>query len=150
MKITLTRFANNGQATLSTVIVDGVPFFAIEDEPREVTVADETRIPAGTYAIKLRDDGGMTKHYAEMFPDMHAGMLWLQDVPGFEWIYIHIGNFESQTSGCILIGEGCRAPARDRWAVTESKAGYERFYRLVMAAAMAGELEVEIIDRDRG
>jgi hypothetical protein len=46
----------------------------------------------------------MTKRYADKFGDMHKGMLWLQNVDNFEWVYIHIGNREDQTDGCILVG----------------------------------------------
>ena len=35
---------------------------------------------------------------------MHKGMLWLQDVPGFEYILIHTGNTDEHTSGCLIVG----------------------------------------------
>lgn len=148
MKTLQTRFANNGRATVSTLIVEGVPFFVLEDEPRSIKVPGETRIPAGTYKIGLRASPSMDAKYLEWFPDMHLGMLWLQDVPGFEWIYDHVGNLESHTAGCRLIGQGCRVPEREPWSLLESKAGYERYYRMVVDAAVSGELRTEIVDAD--
>ena len=37
----------------------------LEDEYREVKVEGETRIPAGTYEIKLRTEGRMNERYCE-------------------------------------------------------------------------------------
>lgn len=76
----------------------------LEDERRDVKVPGETRIPAGRYEILLRHEGGLTEKYQAKFPDMHKGMLWLQGVPGFDWIYIHVGNTANDSEGCILVG----------------------------------------------
>ncbi len=98
------RFYSDHKATQGVMVVNGSMVYTLEDEKREVKVRGETRIPAGTYQIKLRNEGGMTKRYADKFGDMHKGMLWLQNVDNFEWVYIHIGNREDQTDGCILVG----------------------------------------------
>lgn len=79
--------------------------YTCEDEGREIKLAGETRVPAGRYEIQLR--GGetpMNRRYRERFGAFHVGMLWLQAVPGFEFVYIHIGNDDDDTSGCILVG----------------------------------------------
>ena len=104
MLIKMKRFYSDHKATQGVMVVNGSMVYTLEDEKREVKVRGETRIPAGTYQIKLRNEGGMTKRYADKFGDMHKGMLWLQNVDNFEWVYIHIGNREDQTDGCILVG----------------------------------------------
>lgn len=76
----------------------------LEDEAREVKVRGETRIAAGRYEVLLRNEGGMTGRYAQRFPEIHKGMLWLQGVPDFEYVYIHTGNTDDHTEGCILVG----------------------------------------------
>ena len=65
----------------------------------------ETRIPSGTYRITLRTVGGFTAKYAKRFKDIHKGMLWVRDVPNFQYILIHCGNTDEHTSGCLLLGK---------------------------------------------
>ena len=104
MIIRVLRFHGTSKATGGVLSVDGnVIGFTCEDEKREVKIKNETRIPAGMYEIKMRKKGAMHEKYAKKFKN-HAGMLELQNVLGFTYIYIHIGNRESETSGCILVG----------------------------------------------
>ena len=148
MKLTAIRFAGNDDTSLSLLWIDKVfECFGLEDERREVKVAGETRIPPGTYRITLRDEGGMTGRYRARFPDMHQGMLWLRDVPGFEWVYIHIGNTEDHTEGCLLVGQGCDTGG-DQWRVSRSAAAYKALYHNVLDAAVVGDLTIEIVDGD--
>ncbi len=108
MELELIRTNSGKDSTLGAL---GVPLekeflcYTCEDEFREIKVMHETRIPDGRYEIRLRTIGNIHPKYAKRFPDMHKGMLWLQDVPGFEWIYIHMGNNDEHTSGCILVGQ---------------------------------------------
>lgn len=78
--------------------------YTLEDEHREEKVMHETRVPAGRYRITLRKVGGFHKRYSDKYPNMHKGMLWVRDVPGFEYILIHTGNHDEHTSGCLLTG----------------------------------------------
>ncbi len=79
--------------------------YTLEDEYREEKIMHETRIPAGTYEITLRTVGGFHAKYTERYGDMHKGMLWVRNVPGFEYILIHTGNTDEHTSGCLLLGD---------------------------------------------
>ena len=79
--------------------------YTLEDEYREDKEMHETRIPAGTYSITLRTVGGFHAKYTEKYGDMHKGMLWVRNVPGFEYILIHTGNTDEHTSGCLLVGD---------------------------------------------
>lgn len=133
MKLFVKRHRTTDDATGGLLMVDGSAFgFTCEDEPREEKVSGETRIPAGIYKIILRNEGGMTKRYAKRFPDFHRGMLHLQDVPGFEWIYIHVGNKESHTDGCILVGFG--ADWSGDPTVSKSTQAYTELYKMCMEA----------------
>ena len=79
--------------------------YTLEDEYREDKEMHETRIPAGTYSITLRTVGGFHAKYTERHEDIHKGMLWVRNVPGFEYILIHTGNTDEHTSGCLLVGD---------------------------------------------
>ena len=112
--------------------------FTMEDQPNEPKIPGETRIPAGRYRIGLRTEGGMTKRYAKKF-DWHLGMLWLHSVPGFEWVYIHYGNYEKDTDGCILVGDGAQSNVREDGMVMSSVAAYKRLVKEIYAAMDGGE-----------
>jgi hypothetical protein len=150
IKLTLERFASDDDTTIGALYLDGRFFcFTLEDEYRLEKVSAETRIPAGVYNIALRNEGSMTKRYGQKFPGLHKGMLHLENVPGFEWIYLHIGNTDKHTAGCILLGAGARAKPGDM-SIQSSKDAYLEFYLAVVPAAELNQLYIEIIDRDRG
>ena len=149
MQILIERITSDDDTTIGTLSLDGVfQCFTLEDEHRDEKVVGETRIPAGTYVAALRNVGNMTKRYAEKYPDIHRGMIWLQNVTGFEWIYIHPGNIEKHTDGCILVGRGANSKPGDM-SISNSVAAYTDLYNKVVDAAEVRDLHIEIIDRDR-
>ena len=79
--------------------------YTIEDEQRDIKVYGETRIPPGTYKLKLRTVGGFHSRYNSKYGDWHKGMIWVQDVPGFEYILWHTGNTDESTMGCLILGQ---------------------------------------------
>lgn len=155
MRLTLQRFSGGKEATLGLLSRD-LPTrreflcFVLEDELRDVKVPGETAIPAGTYRITLRDFGN--HHQAYSTPghwayDIHVGMLWLRDVPGFQDILIHTGNNDQHTRGCLLVGDGVTQNITDLGALSGSRAAYRRVYPLIANALAGGEeVTIEIID----
>lgn len=106
MEIEVKRFSDNKDASLGVLFIDGVfQCFTLEDEERFVKKMGETRIPEGTYEVKLRKEGGHHERYKVKYSDIHKGMLHIVDVPNFKWILIHIGNTEKDTDGCLLVGD---------------------------------------------
>ena len=146
MKLLLKRYSANNDSSGGLLFVNDEFFcFTCEDEKRDVKVMHETRIPAGTYHIQLRDQGGMTQRYAERY-EFHRGMLHLQNVPGFEWVYIHVGNTDDDTSGCILVGYTANHLDREN-KIANSVLAYTDLYNLVLLAMGKGEsIEIEIRD----
>lgn len=140
MIISVDRFTSDNESTLSMISIDKMfECFGLEDEYREVKVQGETRIPSGEYKVTLRNEGGMTKRYKEKYPDLHRGMLWLRDVPNFTYVYIHVGNMDDHTEGCILTGGGCDA-RQNAMKTTSSSLAYKALYSKVVDAAEAGNL----------
>lgn len=122
--------------------------YTIEDERREVKIKGETCIPTGTYRIKLRTEGGLHAKYKARFPELHQGMLWLQDVPGFEWVYLHVGNTDDDTDGCPLLVSNYTLH-RGEYIGSESVTAYKGVYRFVLDKIEAGEeVTIEIIEEE--
>ena len=148
MELKLFRLLESTASTLGVMTVNSrYECFALEDEYRAVKITNETRVPAGRYQIKLRTSGGMNTRYTEKFPGSHQGMLWLQDVPGFKWIYLHIGNTDKHTSGCILLGYGIESLPDGKQRTTKSTPAYLALAAKIYKAMDDGEqIWIEIMD----
>ena len=67
-------------------------------------------------------------------------MLWIQEVPGFEWILIHTGNTDEHTAGCLLVGETQQDLDKGKDGfVGGSGDAYKKMYPKVRDALVAGE-----------
>ena len=140
MKLLVKRETESSEWTQGKLYVDNVyECFTLEDQKQAVKIMHETRIPAGTYKVKLREFGGHHEKYKVKFPDFHKGMLWLQDVPGFRDILIHIGNTDDDSSGCLLVGM-----AFANGKVTSSTIAYTNLYKKVVEAALEGNLTITV------
>lgn len=115
--------------------------YTLEDEAREVKVPGETCIPPGTYEVTLRTEGGFHQRYsdADWVKDIHKGMLWVRNVPEFEYILIHTGNKDEHTDGCILIGDSASQNITEEGSIGSSRAAYRRVYPPIAAALLNGE-----------
>jgi hypothetical protein len=114
--------------------------YTLEDEFRETKVMGETRIPAGTYRLSLREWGGFHDRYAKRFRNLHKGMLWVRDVPDFTHILIHCGNTDEHTSGCLLLGQTQTSNRKSPDGfVGRSTEAYLDVYPVVADALDAGE-----------
>lgn len=132
MELLLQRTTESKEWTQGKLYIDGVyECHTLEDQHQKKKVMHETRIPAGRYEIKLRTEGGHDERYAQKFPTIHKGMLWLQDVPNFTWILIHIGNVDDDSSGCVLVGRTAN-PITGK--IFESTIAYKALYRKVIKA----------------
>lgn len=133
MKLTLQRIKENEDATLGILFIDGeAECFTIEDQFQVEKVKAETRIPEGEYEIKLRTVGSHHTRYKNMFPNIHKGMLWLQDVPNFQYILIHIGNDDNDSEGCLLVGSTVPQPMDRLLWIGESKDAYRKMYSKIV------------------
>ena len=145
INLVLERYAYGDDSTLGKlwrVTDDGrdLQCFTLEDEEREEKVPGETSIPIGTYEIKLRTEGGMHEKYLRKFMELpHQGMLHLQNVPDFQWVYLHVGNTDDDTSGCPLVGQIPHVGAMGEFAVYQSTAAYRALYPTLAGPLSDGE-----------
>lgn len=147
MNLELNRIKSDNDTTLGLLSIDGRIFCGVvEDEYRTIKVFGETRIPSGTYEIGLRNIGKMTQRYHARFPSFHKGMLHLQNVPGFKYVYIHIGNTDDDTAGCLLVNYGLNF-----LTMTGNKSieAYIFLYKRIIEAMDKGEqVIIKITDND--
>lgn len=144
MHIRLQRLENYTTHTIGVLYIDGkLQCFTLEDEKREIKQISETRIPAGLYKLRLQTSGQLSPRYAQRF-SFHKGMLHLQDVPGFEGIFIHVGNTDKDTSGCILLGASHNL--HDNFIGGSTRA-YIQAYQTIANAISKGEVvTIQVVD----
>ena len=144
MKLEVLRVSSQDDSTSGILfdVVNGKRKFlcyTLEDEQRDVKVWGETRIPAGEYKLSLRKEGGFHTRYEQRYGADDYGMLWLQDVPGFEYILIHTGNTDEHTSGCLIVGDTQQdLDVNFNGMVGSSKNAYMKLYEKVAKQLLIG------------
>jgi len=131
MKVENKRVAHTEKSTLGILSInDKIVGFVLEDEPREVKIKGQTRIPAGEYEIKFRKSlTPLTAKYRKKF-DWFTYHLELQNVPNFTGIYIHIGNYETDTDGCQLVGKGASIHFNN-YMILNSTVMFRKIYKII-------------------
>ena len=147
MDIDVIRYNSKSDFTDGLFFINGVfQCFTLEDEERTVKVFGETSIPNGRYKVELRKEGGFHNRYLKKFgSDFHKGMLWVKNVPNFEYILIHIGNTDDDTAGCLLTGMTQNADKNG--FIGNSTLAYKTIYKPIRDALLSGE-EVFITYKD--
>lgn len=107
--------------------------YTLEDQAQTTKVFGETRIPAGTYTLTLRKEGGFHNRYLAKFSD-HIGMIHVNEVPNFKYILWHIGNDDDDTAGCLLLGK-----TQQDGFIGNSTTAYKEIYKIVAPAIESGE-----------
>ncbi len=152
----LQRFSDNRTSTLGILIkVTSLnkPLFqayTLEDEFRPSKVKGETRIPAGKYEIVIQDqDTPKTIQYRQKYSWFYNHLM-LKDVPGFTGIYIHVGNDDKDTDGCILLGDNADNNVIGHGSISNSTASFMRFYNELYPLIKNGEKAyIEIRDEQK-
>lgn len=139
VNLKLKREPSKEESTRGELFIFNEPYCdTLEDEKRSKKVKGETRIPAGKYEIKLRKVlSGLTKKYRSHY-DWFTWHLELQDVPDFKHVYIHIGNYDEDTDGCILVGNGFTDMQKEShiWNSTET---FRELYEILRNRLEKGE-----------
>ena len=128
--MTLVRKVFAKDRTLGELHLEGTGYFCDTLEPhcidwsKEKKVNGKTAIPEGRYKVKV---GWSTK--------AGKNVPWLQKVPHFNGIQIHVGNFPKDTRGCILVG------AAEKNVLIDSKLV---FYSLMNKLKFEKDIEIEV------
>ena len=139
MDIDVIRYNSKSDFTDGLIFINGeFQVHTLEDEKRTVKVFGETRIPNGKYKLGLRAEGGFHQKYLKKYgANFHKGMLWVKDVPNFDYILIHVGNTDKDTAGCLLVGVTNNAD--DVGFVGGSTDAYKKIYPKISNALLNSE-----------
>lgn len=124
MKLELIRKWYGPNYTIGKLFIDGTYFSdTLEDVARKVKIPNETCIPGGTYKVIIN----MSTRFKRLMP-------LLLNVPNFEGIRIHNGTDQSNTSGCILVGNNAIIGK-----LVDSRQTFYRLFDILNAAFERGE-----------
>lgn len=143
MKAEILRYSDNGTSTLGLLFIEGGFFaYTLEDTARDEKVKGKTCIPAGEYPVLFREVvSPLTEDYRAKY-DWFRWHMELKGVPGFKYVYIHIGNWATDTEGCILVGSGATDfPER---MITNSTEAYKALYNRTSDAVRRGHLTLNV------
>jgi len=155
MDLEVVRFSSGKSSTMG-ILMDVSDLrrsflaYTLEDAYQPEKIKHQTRIPQGSYEINLRTEGGFHNRYLKKFgPSFHKGMLWVQNVPNFEYILIHCGNDNDDTSGCLLVGNSSDENVTKDGFIGSSVNAYKRIYPPIADALLKGEtVAINYLDYD--
>lgn len=160
-------FAKKADCTFSKVYVRDKFFcYSIEDEIRDKKVHGETAIPEGVYKLALRQSPKFSSKFlsdsvgnlyekdvlphSELIGKKEHDLIWVKDVPNFNFILIHWGNFDTDTEGCLIVGDRIGTTFNTKKnkiddSVLNSKVCYKRFYKEVYKEILKGDKYIQYI-----
>jgi len=105
--------------------------FVIEDVFRPEKLKAKTRIPAGTYKLGInKADTPLTIKHRTSYGSWFKYHIQLLEVPNYQGIYVHAGNDDSHTEGCLLLNYAFDHTASDKPG-SKSVLAVEAFYKVV-------------------
>jgi hypothetical protein len=157
----LQRYSDNGNSTQGLLFEKATPkniwlSHSLEDEWRDTKVMKETRIPEGLYELKIiKVDTPLTLKHRVSYNISPFG-IWFRyhieitGVKNFSGIYIHAGNRESHTDGCLLLGDTIHNHIIEPDNLQRSIQAVKRFYdRCYQSLEKGGKSFLEIRDEYR-
>lgn len=142
MLVDLVRYSTGKHDTLGKLYIQGEEYaYTLENPAGNAHTPDDSRIPAGTYELAFRTEGGRHPTYLYRFGEMHKGMLWLKGVAGYPFALVCIGNKATDTHGSLLIGtqvqqEMDTEAEREVWY---SEQAYRKVYPVIADHLAAGK-----------
>jgi hypothetical protein len=157
------RYVFNPSWTLSRYYVNNeLHGFGVEDEIRVgKKIKGETAIPFGSYTLGLRQSPRFSKTFYyhddknQLLPakDYNAladkkgwrthDLIWLLNVPKFEYVLIHWGNTDKDTDGCYIVGNKIGI-INGREGVLQSRDNYRKLYTKIYTHIKAGGKQITI------
>ena len=129
MKLLLNRTAFTDHSTIGELLIDGVKNCVTLEPPFKTDGTKPRAIPCGTYPVRI----ARSNRFKRLIPHV-------LNVPGFEGVLIHVGNFHGDTEACILVG--LRVDPNHPDMIDSSKVAFERLF--VKLRDAKGDVSLEI------
>ena len=154
MNLVLKRYSNDGRSTAGLLFEkqddpDRLRFLShtLEDEERAIKIKGETRIPAGFYELAIkREETPLTLKCRKAYGTWFTYFIELLKVPGFNHVYIHAGNTDEHTDGCILLGRTSSILPGIMQTLKESQLAVADFYSYAYPKLETGEKVFLVIE----
>lgn len=102
--------------------------YTLEDKVRPVKIAGATAIPAGRYEVIL----SFSNRFQQQMP-------LLLNVPNYDGVRMHWGNYASDTDGCVLVGT-----ARGVNSIGNSRVAYSKLMAALKKATKNEKIFITI------
>ncbi len=142
MEILVRAINRSANSTISKLYINGAfQCYVLEDKDRglkqsmplsqitAIKVPGETAIPEGRYNVII--------NFSNRF---QHDMPLLENVPGYEGVRIHSGNYAKDTEGCLLLGT---AIGED--VVLNSRSAFATFFPLLKKALQTEKVSLTIV-----
>ena len=132
-ELILTRTDFTLKSTIGSLALDGQHLaYILEDRVRkagEPKVYGETAIGYGRYQVVITKSERFSKAAGK---DVFLPLL--LDVPYFEGIRIHTGNYATDSEGCLIVGTG-----KTKDMVTDSRKAFTKVFTMLKEQLDAGD-----------
>lgn len=146
--ITLRVVEAQDNRTIGELEIPGLGTYkTVEDALRTEKIHGKTAIWRGKYKLGIRKEGGMfstwskrawIKEWVEKGGNF-LGFIWILDIKDFTFVYLHAGNDEDDTEGCIIVGKEYLKTALGIVGVIRSREAMKEIYDYLVPKIEAGE-----------
>lgn len=129
MELKLIRDTFTEDSTIGKLYINNTYFSeTLEDKVRDVKIQNVTAIPYGRYEVIVN----FSNRFQQLMP-------LLINVPNYEGVRIHFGNYSKDTEGCILLGE-----TRATNFIGNSKSAFAKFMATLKKLAKTEKIFITI------
>ena len=129
MELKLIRETKTDDSTIGKMYINEIYHcYTLEDKERAVKVQNVTAIPKGKYEVIVN----FSNRFQQQMP-------LLLNVPNFEGVRIHWGNYSKDTEGCILLGTSKAVNM-----IGNSRVAYTKFMSIINKVAKTEKIFITI------
>lgn len=146
--LSLLRYSHDGITTTGLLYISNKFYcYTLEDAIAGTNGAKEFRVPAGTYRLQFRkEETALTQKYRDKFPAWFTYQIQLVNVPNFQSAYIHNGDDDTGTEGCILVSDSLSVGDPQTF-FSNSQRTYKQLYKYLSELLNQGKA-VQIVIHD--